>query len=165
MNEIWKTIPEAPDYQISNLGRVKSNKFNYRSRILKQKTGKTGYKMIGLCIKPKRKFFLVHRLVLSTFKPVENMNELEINHKDEDKSNNSLTNLEWVTSKENCNYGNRNKKLSDSFSIPVRCIETGIIYKSGREAGRLTNTSITGISNCLTGKRERAGGFHWEVAI
>lgn len=158
--EIWKIIKEAPDYSISNFGRVKSNKYK-NPKILKQKITKNNYHSIGLNYKSnKRKWFLVHRLVLSTFNPIENMDLLEVNHKDENKHNNNLDNLEWVTSKENCNYGTRNRKLG--ILKKVRCIETGIIYNSCKEASELTSTCRSSISNCLKGKRNKAGNCHWE---
>jgi hypothetical protein len=161
MIEIWEKIPDAPDYEVSNLGRVASKKYGNR-RILAQSKKKTGYYEVGLCYETnKRKWFLVHRLVLSTFNPIDGMENMEINHKDEDKSNNQLDNLEWVTSLENCNYGNRNNKISKKRSTKVICVETGIVYDSCKHASDLTGISRSGISNCLTGKRNRAGKYHW----
>lgn len=160
--EIWEKIPDAPDYEVSNLGRVASRKYGDR-RILRQNKKKTGYYEVGLCYKTnKRKWFLVHRLVLSVFNPIDGMENMEINHKDENKSNNILNNLEWVTSLDNCNYGTRNDKISEKMSVKVLCVETGIIYESGRQASEITGTSRSGISNCLRGKRKRAGGYHWK---
>ena len=125
-----------------------------------------GYCEIGLCIKPnKRKWLLVHRLVLSTFNPVAGMENIEVNHKDEDKSNNMLNNLEWATSKENCNYGTRNKRIAKQMEEKIMCIETGIIYDSEKQASELTGTCYSSISNCLNGKRNKAGGRHWKRVI
>ena len=114
----------------------------------------------------KREWFLVHRLVLSVFNPIENSNHLEVNHKDENKENNRIDNLEWVTSKENCNYGTRNFRNSLSKNIPVECIETGVIYRSFREAAEKTKIEIASINMCCTGYRTRqtAGGYHWRYA-
>ena len=162
MKEIWKTIAEAPDYEVSNLGRVASKKYTTK-RILKQSKKPNGYYEVGLCYETnKRKWFLVHRLVMSAFNPIEGMEYMEVNHKDEDKSNNVIENLEWVTSMENCNYGDRNQKLSQKHSVKVLCVETGIIYDSGKQASELTGTCRSSISNCLNGKRNKAGGFHWK---
>lgn len=80
--------------------------------------------------------YRIHRLVMENFCPVENMENLEVNHLDEDKTNNCLNNLEWVTKTENLNYGNRAKKYGESRGKKVRCVETGIIYCSTREAER-----------------------------
>lgn len=159
--EIWKIIPFAPDYKISNLGRVMSCKYK-NQKILTPSKKDTGYFEIGLSYKPnKRKWFLVHRLVLSVFNPIPNMDQMEVNHKDENKSNNKLDNLEWVTSAENYNYGARNYKLKEKQSVKIMCVETGIVYNSEKEASVLTGTCYSSISNVLNGKRHKAGGCQW----
>ena len=166
IEEIWKEIKEAPKYMISNFGRVKSIQYT-KERILKLNKKKTGYLEVGLMVEPNyRKWFLVHRLVMETFSPIENSNNFEVNHKDENKENNRIDNLEWVTSKENCNYGTRNFRSSMKRNIPVECIETGIIYKSFHEASKKTGIDIACISMCCTGYRNRktAGGYHWRYA-
>lgn len=174
--EIWKIITEAPDYSVSNLGRVRMNgktiiKSNgiattYKPHIVAMSNKKCGYLEVRLITdKNKSIYRLVHRLVLSAFNPIENMDVMEVNHKDENKYNNSLENLEWVTSKENCNYGTRNVKCGDARAKKVKCVETGVIYNSGKEASKLTGVSCSGISCCLNGKRNKSGGFHWEEVV
>ena len=177
MIEEWKTIQEAPDCEISNFGNVKikeriiidsnGKSRTYKSHIIKTNKKKTGYLEVALPIgKGKRIYRLVHRLVLMTFNPIENMDQLEVNHKDENKENNKLENLEWVTSKENCNYGTRNQKVSNLKQKKVKCIETGIIYESLHKASLETGIKISCIcTNCkrktqftrLNGKK-----YHWE---
>lgn len=167
MKEEWKQIKEAPDYFISNYGRIMSKKINYYNRIMKsKKSRKTGYLQIGLMVDGKRKFFLVHRLVLSNFKPIDNMGTMEVNHKDENKQNNYIENLEWVTSKENCNYGTRNQRLSEQHSVKVQCVETGKIYDNFHIAAQETGTDASSINMCCTGYRNRqtANGYHWRYA-
>lgn len=172
--EIWKKIEEAPHYSVSNFGRVRMDGRTYVNsrgvtKICKphivgiSKKKNTGYLEARLIInKDKYIYRSVHRLVLSTFNPIENMDVMEVNHKDENKDNNCLDNLEWMTSKENCNYGIRNIKCGKARSTKVRCKETNTIYNSGKEASEKTGTSRSGISNCLNGKRNKAGGYHWE---
>ena len=108
----------------------------------------------------KRKWFLVHRLVLSIFEPNEKEEQLEVNHKDENKENNRVDNLEWVTSKENCNYGTRNFRCSIAKNIPVECVETGVTYRSCAEASKKLGIDKASINMCCTGYRNRkiAGG-------
>lgn len=152
---------------MSNLGRIKSNQHK-KEKILKPNKKKNGYLEVGLMIEPnKRKWFLIHRLVLSVFNPIKNYKNLEVNHKDENKENNRIDNLEWITSKENCNYGTRNFKVSLKNNIPVECVETGIVYRSFHEASQKTNIEIASINMCCTGYRNRqtAGGFHWRYAL
>jgi hypothetical protein len=71
-----------------------------------------GYKEALLSKGGKRKHYQVHRLVMMAYNPVEDMYKLDVNHIDEDKSNNHISNLEWINHKENCNYGTRNQRIS-----------------------------------------------------
>lgn len=166
IKEKWKQIFDTK-YEISNYGRVKSFQYG-KEKILKPTQNKSGYLEIGLMIKPNvRKWFLVHRLVMIVFYPNENYHNLEVNHKDENKKNNRIDNLEWITSKDNCNYGTRNFRLSiNKERIPVECIETGIVYRSIKEASNKTNIYSSSINMCCTGYRNRktAGGYHWRYA-
>lgn len=167
IEEKWKTIQDAQKYKISNLGRVKSCQ-NSQDKILKLKKTKLGYFTVGLMVEPNiRKWFLVHRLVMNAFNPIDNSENYEVNHKDENKENNRIDNLEWMTSKENCNYGTRNFRISVlKEKKPVECIETGIIYRSFHEASKKTGIEMASINMCCTGYRNRqtAGGYHWRYA-
>ena len=154
-------------YQISNFGRVKS--FYFKSpRILKPHKVK-GYSNVELYKNKKKKQFYIHRLVMENFCPIENMNVLDVNHKDEDKSNNHISNLEWMTHKDNLNYGSRAEKArmkmqgkNSSRSKKVRCIEKDVIYEALREAERQLGIPATNISKACKGKIKTAGGYHWE---
>ena len=117
MEEIWKDIEGYEGlYQISNYGRVKS--LNYakqgKEKILKDRISNSGYKRVNLSKSGERKTYYVHRLVAETFIPNPN-GYSEVNHKDEDKSNNNIDNLEWCTSKYNSNYGTRNERQSEKM--------------------------------------------------
>lgn len=99
MKEIWKEIDGYVDYLVSNLGRVKSkekyvnSKFGLRRRlekILKPIVGKDGYLETTLFRDKKPKRIGIHRLVMIVFNPIENMQELEVNHIDHVKTNNYL---------------------------------------------------------------------------
>lgn len=161
--EKWKVITYAPKYMVSNYGNILSMQ-RRNPKLLAQKTDKNSYKTVHLCCMPgKPKDFLVHRLVLEMFMPIENMQTMEVNHIDEIKSNNYIGNLEWSTPKENCNYGKRNAILSKKQSRKVICIETGIVYSSSKLAAEATGTCRSSISNCLNGIRNKAGGYHWEA--
>jgi len=117
----WKNHPTFSDYKISNTGRVRR-----LSKILKYSDGRienkeekelkqnisNGYYTVVLfdgCVKLNKS---VHRLVAECFLERKEFHT-QVNHKDEDKLNNIYTNLEWCTSKENCNYGSRNTKISE----------------------------------------------------
>jgi len=120
-NEVWITINEFPKYEISNFGRVKNNK----NRILKIGTHRDGYKQV--CLRKNKKTYTrkIHRFVAQAFIPNPN-NLPQVNHIDEDKTNNMVDNLEWVTVKENNLYGARAYKASQSCSKPIK-----VIYRDG----------------------------------
>jgi hypothetical protein len=111
MEEIWKDIVEYEGYyQVSNLGRVKRLKGSPRTledRVLINKTKKTGYKFVCLSVNREFKYKHVHRLVAEAFIPNPN-NKLFVNHIDCDKSNNNVSNLEWVTAEENNKHAREN---------------------------------------------------------
>ncbi len=99
MIEEWKIVEDYPDYQISNLGRVKSLK-NRKERMLKLLHNR-GYNQISLCNNKKNKIYSIHRLVLMTFKPISNSELYQCNHINGIKNDNRVENLEWCTAKEN----------------------------------------------------------------
>ena len=108
MIEDWKDISGYEGlYVVSNNGRVK----NVRSgRVLRGIVNNLGYIMVGLSKSGKVKMVLVHRLVAKAF--IENPDNFrEVNHRDEDKANNIVDNLEWCDRKYNVNYGSRMDKV------------------------------------------------------
>lgn len=102
--EEWKKIKtdkiETNFYEVSSLGRVRNIK---TGRFLQGQITKNGYKLIHLRMDVNKTCSL-HRLVLCTFQPIDNMENLQVNHKDGNKQNNNLENLEWVTAKENIRH-------------------------------------------------------------
>lgn len=116
MKEMWKDILGYEGlYQVSNLGDVRSLKYagGNKVKMLKQATV-NGYKRVSLVKNGKGKNYLVHRLVAIAFIP--NPDNLPIvNHKNEDKTNNNVNNLEWCTQEYNINYGTRNERASESM--------------------------------------------------
>ena len=99
-------------YQVSNLGRVWSIK---NQKYLKYWVNRCGYHLVGLMSKNgKQKHEQIHRLVALAF--IENPNNYpQVNHKDENKGNNCVENLEWVTAKQNCNYGTRTERAVEKI--------------------------------------------------
>ena len=124
--EIWKDIEGYEGlYQVSNLGRVKSLKVSKikSERIRKSYQQSSGYISIVLCKNGKVTNHKIHRLVANAF--IDNPDNLpEVNHMDEDKTNNCVDNLEWCDSSYNKNYGTRTEKFIRSRGTPVKCIET-----------------------------------------
>ena len=158
--EIWKDIKGYEGkYQISNMGRVKS--LNYRNtgkeKIMKPYDNGHGYLKIKLCKDGKVKKYRINRLVALAF--LENPNSLpEVNHKNEDKTDNRVENLEWCSRSYNVNYGTRTEKTCKPvFSVDK---ESGLImwWQSVIEASRQTNINQGSIAKCCQGKRKSAGG-------
>lgn len=108
----WKKIKDYENYEVSDMGQVR----NATTRKILKPWLARGYKMVEIRRKDHRERFLIHRLVASAF--IQNNTNLPyINHKDEDKTNNCVMNLEWCTPRYNSNYGTRNKKISESRKL------------------------------------------------
>lgn len=171
--EIWKDIEGYEGlYQVSNFGNVRS--LNYH------RTGQTkvlspavenggGYLVVNLCKNGKMKKYKVHRLVASAFIP-NLFDDGEVNHKDEDKTNNFCGtpendfndgNLEWCDRKYNINYGTRTKSCSKTV---LQISKTGEIIRewpSTAEAGR-NGFKQGAVVSCCSGKRKSHHGFIWK---
>ena len=169
MKEIWKDIKNYEGlYQISNLGRIKSlrtfNSFTKtyynREKILKGKIDTNGYVMVCLC-KENKKYIRVHRLVAETFIP-NFKNYPIINHKDENKKNNRVDNLEWCTYTYNNSYGTKNNNICKA--IIQYDLEGNYIneYKSIMEASRKLKINHSGIVQALKRKNNKAYGYLWK---
>lgn len=152
--EIWKTIDGFKNYEVSNLGNVKSKYFN-KEKILKFRVTKFGYIRVMLQENGVKKECLVHRLVAKAFIKNNNLT-LEVNHKDLDKSNNRVENLEWVTKSQNINHSYLNGRNKKNKKV-IR--EDGKIYNSIVEASLDNNVTTTAINNCLNNKSKKSNGY------
>lgn len=161
--ETWKPIADYVGlYEVSNKGRVRNLK---TGRILKPKNNRRGYLFVGLHKNGAVKNRYIHRLVAQAFIP--NPNKLpEVNHKDEIRTNNKLDNLEWISHRDNSNYGKRNERISKSKSkaIVQFDLSTGLIiktYSSTITATRVTGINYDTISKAARGIYKSAGRFGW----
>lgn len=166
--EEWRPIVGYEGlYEVSNTGKIKrceyvdANNRLCKSKILKFKINKGGYCTIGLTKNGKRSFLMGHRLVAMAFIPNPD-NLPQINHKDENRQNNYVSNLEWCTSKYNINYGNSVKKRS--FGVIQLTKEGKFVreYRSGFAASQANNIARTNLYNALHGNTDSAGGFLWK---
>ena len=160
-DEIWCPIKEYESlYEVSDKGRVKSLKFD-KERILKPGKLQNGYLQVCLCKNGEKNNCMIHRLVAQAFIP-NHQNLPEVNHKDEDKTNNSVLNLEWCDQKYNSNYGTRNQRISKPVLQYEKSGEFVKEWKSTRDVQRNLNYNQSNISRCCNGKIKSAYDFIWK---
>lgn len=162
MKELWKPVPDYEGlYEVSNYGRVKNS---LTGQIMTGTINSYGYRVYRLSKGQNRKDFKGHRMVALAFLPtIPGKND--VNHKDGDKLNNSVDNLEWVTRREN-NYHARNSLGLSYDSIPVWQISKDgkplAWYPSASIAATLIGGSATLISACCKGTASSAYDYRWE---
>ena len=149
-------------YEINELGEVRRIE---TGNVLKGHLSSDGYRRIGLTVSGKTKLFLVHRLVANAFIPNPN-NYPCVNHKDENKSNNSINNLEWCTYRYNLNFGTRNIRANHSRKKPIlQFSKNGDFIREWDSVTDLkgaTGMDISHVSSCCRGKRKTANGYRWQ---
>ena len=180
--EEWRPVKGYEGlYEVSNLGRVRSLDRYYpdmitlpngaigpyvrKGKIMKPFVLPTGY--VHICLRNlKGKSKLLHRLVAEAFVPNPN-NLPEVNHKDEDKTNNMASNLEWCDSKYNSNYGTGIERSSAKRCKPIEQLTLDgkhvAFYKSSAEAYRMSNGKFIAsrIYTILSEGKNKAYGYIW----
>lgn len=166
MEEQWRMIDFASNYEVSNTGFIRNKTTKY---ILKGRETFNGYLQVSLKIDEKNKFMnkYVHRLVAQFW--LENINDKkEVNHIDGNKKNNNMTNLEWVTAKENSNHRVNvlNKKTTDNKKVGMFDKNNNLIqtFNSIVAAGQYFGKSRVNIDNALKHKnnQQTAYGYVWK---
>lgn len=182
-DEIWKSIGvyQGIDftgaYEVSNKGRMRVldriAEYNWRGRplkrivkghISKQRKDEKGRMRITLKMNGEVRYAKVHRLIAIAFVPnPDPEHKTQVNHKDENPSNNCAENLEWVTLKENINYGTRNERAAKNLSIPIAQLDkSGNLLKTWRseaDAGRY-GFDLSAVSNAVRNKKIHRG-YMW----
>lgn len=170
-NEIWKPVKGYEGiYEVSNIGNVRSldrsvikynaltkrdNILHIKGQIMKPSINKYGYYYLSLSKDGNRKSHLVHRLVAEAF--IDNPNNLpQVNHIDENKLNNNVDNLEFITLEDNVKYS-LNQEIY-KMDLDGNIIEK---YASINEAGRQNNIFYQNIWKCIRGIRKTAGNYKW----
>ena len=168
MSEQWRAIVGYEGlYEVSNMGRIRTIRLS-KFKILSQYISCKGYKKVGLSKNGKQKVVFVHRCVAMAFIP-NPYNLPQVNHKDENKQNNNVDNLEWCTNKYNSNYGTIQERLNESRKkrwIPVIGINkngTKITFSSIKKAADFVGGNYQIIGQCCRKEqgRENAYGYTW----
>lgn len=155
-------------FEVSTRGRVRTKhhgkKGYQKDYVYMQPTdnGK-GYMRLNLKQSGKQKTVYVHELVALAFIPNPN-GYVEVNHKDENKSNNNVENLEWCEHIYNCNYGTSKERIGRKNSVGVLCVETNQVFNSVIDASETMGVGATAISNCLNGRSKSSCGYTWRYA-
>ena len=174
-NEVWKDIPNYEGlYQASNYGKIISLHYK-KTKELKPRKANHGYLKVALFKNGIRKEISVHRMIATLF--LDNPNGYnEVNHKDENVTNNFVCNLEWCDRVYNCNYGTRNKRISKSninnekktkkvnqYDLQGNFIKT---WNSIKEISEKLGICNSHIGDCCKGiyGRKTSGGYKWKYA-
>lgn len=156
--EKWIMIKQNNNYEVSDYGNIRNKK---TKRLLKPAISNKGYYLVSLSNKGKTHSYTIHKLVMEHFNRCAFDYEV-INHIDHNKLNNNISNLEYITQKENCikavEYGK--VKLKPVIQLDK---ENNFIQKfnSISEANRKTNVALADIHRCCNNLRNSAGGYIW----
>ena len=166
----WKEIIDNDNYEVSDTGRVR-RKGSDNDRSVRDRNG---YLAVDLYKDSERSTKRVHRLVAEAFVPNPD-NKPEVNHRDGNKYNNNASNLEWVTTKENCrhawnsglarpSYGMTGKSNPNSGrkSKPFRIVETGEVFDKLQDCENAIDGNNRHINDCLRGRQKTHRGYHFE---
>lgn len=156
IEEMWKEVEDYPNYEVSNLGIVRNKK---TKKIKVFSDNGHGYLRGTFYKNNKAATLYLHRIIAIAY--IENpLNLPQVNHKDGNKYNNEISNLEWCDN--SFNQLHKNYTLKHGNCKPVKCVETNITYASAAEAERQTSCDHRHISECCRGIRNTCGGYHWE---
>ena len=153
--EIREVVGYENLYMVDTEGNVFRVTKNGLKLLKKNKTEK-GYLYVDLIKFGERKHKKIHRLVLEAFLPNENSDKLTVNHKDEDKTNNRLENLEWLSLADNIRYSQAKPivQLDKNYNLIG-------VYESSRIAQEKTGCDQSSIIKCIKGKAKTCGGYKW----
>lgn len=160
-------------YEVSDTGIVRGVK---SGKVLKYAYTYNGYPRVSLYRDAKKKTVMVHRLVAIAFLGLPPSEQYQINHKDGDKTNNNVSNLEWCTQSDNIRHSyaigireyNKKRLIETNRKAVIQKTLNGVPIKewySMSEAARALNLDVSNICNCCKGLIKSTGGFKWEKLV
>lgn len=156
----WREVKEYTNYEVNQFGEIRHKK---RKKVLKPRSNNS-YQYVNFKINGKNINFAVHRIVANAFIPNPN-GYTEVNHKDYDKTNNCVDNLEWVSSSQNKQHAFLKKENKRSRGKAVnQYTKEGIFIKTFdtiTDAAEELGCCIAAISNCCLGRTKTSQGFRW----
>lgn len=162
--KMWRTpkYKYLEKYLVNEYGDLISLR-GRKPKLMKRQTYKIGYQYYPIQVGKRNVKIKVHRIVAKTFLEEKEGKNL-VNHKDGDKTNNYIGNLEWCSNSENIlhAYNVLGSKHGGKKCKQVRCIETGEIFKSVSDAARAKNTFRSSIRKVINGTQNNCGGYTWE---
>lgn len=162
--EIWKPIKGFDDYEVSNFGNVRSYK-RKNVYLLKKHINQKGYHRVRLAKDNEGKMYFLHRIVAHNF--IGDIENLEINHKDGNKQNNNVDNLEIVTKSENTKHayetGLRKRPNKKVLMLEPESLKVIREFESILSAAEFVGVNYAGVSKVCSGKRKLAGGYSWRL--
>ena len=157
----WREVKEYSNYEVNQLGEIRHKK---RQKILKPRDNNGGYQYVNFKINGKNTNFAVHRIVANAFIPNPN-GYTEVNHKDYNKKNNCVNNLEWVSSSQNKqhSYLKQENKKSRGKAVNQYTKEGTFLktFDSVSDAAKELGCCVAAISNCCLGRTKTSQGFRW----
>ena len=168
--DIWKTVSDNPLYEVSTKGHIRRIGQDKEKHL---RSDARGYLAVDLYQGGNRETKKVHRLVAEAFIPNPE-DKSQINHIDGNKMNNSVSNLEWVTPKENAEHACKNGIAKPSYGmsgkknpnagrkgIPFEIVETGEVFRTAEECAKKIDGNHRHINDCLRGRQKTHRGFHF----
>lgn len=153
--EEWRIINDFPNYEVSNLGRVRNKKTGY---LLKPLLNNDDYLYVDLYKIPQKPVHnRIHRLVADAF--LGPSPDLVVNHKDGDKHNNVLSNIEWVTAKENSTLAS---KAGLYKTHPIKIVETDEKFRSVKDCARAIGVHPSDVNHVISGAKDSIKGLTFE---
>lgn len=162
-NKRYELLKDIPGYEGLYAATKNGQIYSYkRKKFLTPEAVHNGYYRVCLTdASGNKKHMRIQRVILMTFNPIDNCEEYDASHLNEIRTDNRLSNLAWMSHRDNINYGSHNIKLSQSIKKKIYCEELNKVFDGQIDAAKELGISSSGISLCCRGKLRTTGGYHF----